>query len=159
MKILLSKELCNINATNRKKWTPLHSAALKGNVEAIKLMLEYGAVPDKKEKLNFTPLHLAVRSGVLEAVKILLEKGAKVNMGAKGRRLSRTPLRMATSEEMQKLLLEYGATKKVVASKPIYRTPMTPYKRKAKGQRQRKHVISDPKEAARDQFSRKCRNR
>lgn len=67
-RIELAREYGNNN-------TPLCNAICKGDVEAVKKFIEYGA--DVNEKSNGkTPLMLAARYNNIEIVKLLLEKGA-----------------------------------------------------------------------------------
>lgn len=56
--------------------SPLCSAIAKGDVEAVKMFVEYGA--DVNETSNgITPLMYAARYNRVEIIKILLSKGAK----------------------------------------------------------------------------------
>lgn len=55
--------------------TPLCNAICKGDVEAVKKFIEYGA--DVNERSNGkTPLMLAARYNNVEIIRLLLEKGA-----------------------------------------------------------------------------------
>lgn len=56
--------------------TPLHTAARFGHVEAIRLLLSYGAnVAAKDHMFGETPLHYAARYGQEAAVRTLVEEG------------------------------------------------------------------------------------
>lgn len=56
-------------------WTPLHTAAEKGNVEMIKLILHcQGWDPNIKDTWGTTPLHLATDRLHTEAVRVFLKK-------------------------------------------------------------------------------------
>lgn len=58
--------------------TPLGNAVAKGDLEAVKKFIEYGA--DINEKSNgLTPLMIAARYNKVEIVKFLLSKGANRN--------------------------------------------------------------------------------
>ena len=58
--------------------TPLSSAIIKGDVDAVKKFIEYGS--DVNENFNgVTPLMIAARFNRVEIIKLLLENGAKVN--------------------------------------------------------------------------------
>jgi peptide-methionine (S)-S-oxide reductase len=67
------------SATAREKQGAFVLAALNGNAEALKLMIDLGVdINDPSPDLyaHATPLHHAVCSGSLEAVKVLVEAGA-----------------------------------------------------------------------------------
>ena len=58
----------------------IHTAAGRGNIEAVKQHLDAGVdihVLDKK--YGFAPLHYAAEGGYKEIVELLLAKGADVN--------------------------------------------------------------------------------
>ncbi len=58
--------------------TPLGAAVSKGDVEAVKMFIEYGA--DVNEKSNgMSPLMMAARYNKVEIIKILLSNGANLN--------------------------------------------------------------------------------
>lgn len=56
--------------------TPLHIAALNGNVLAVELLLTEGAELNARGEGGMTPLHYAVQMEQVEAIKILLEHDA-----------------------------------------------------------------------------------
>jgi ankyrin repeat protein len=59
--------------------TPLCIAISKGDCEAVKKFIDYGA--DVNEKSNgMTPLMIAARYNKVEIIKILLSKGANLNV-------------------------------------------------------------------------------
>ncbi len=58
---------------------PLGWAALNGQTEAVKLLLEKGANIHNRHKDGSTALHGAAFLGRIETVKLLLEKGADIN--------------------------------------------------------------------------------
>jgi len=58
--------------------TPLSVAISKGDIEAVKKFVEYGA--DVNEKSNgMSPLMIAARYNKVEIIKILISKGAHLN--------------------------------------------------------------------------------
>lgn len=62
-----------------KEPTPLGIAISKGDVEAVKKFLEYGASIHEKSN-GMTPLMIAARYNNVEIIKLLLEKGADVKV-------------------------------------------------------------------------------
>ena len=59
--------------------TPLHIAAIQGNVRAIALLLNAGANIQATGETGYTPLHYAVSQQRPEAVRFLLERGADLS--------------------------------------------------------------------------------
>ena len=57
----------------------LHYAALTGNLNRVKLLIERGADVNAEDKNGLTVLHFAAKSGNLKLVKWLVEKGLDVN--------------------------------------------------------------------------------
>jgi len=94
----------------------LHQAVSAGDVASVRLELDKGADPDRKDPNNLTPLHLAARLGHLEIAGLLLQKGADPNR--RQDHTARTPLHLAVEhrhEEVTRLLLEEGANPNLVA--------------------------------------------
>lgn len=56
--------------------TPLHIACSQGNIELIKLLVDYGAIIDVQDFDGDTPLHDAVLSSQYEVIATLLHAGA-----------------------------------------------------------------------------------
>ncbi|MBT8103305.1 MAG: ankyrin repeat domain-containing protein [Gammaproteobacteria bacterium] len=69
------------NYTDRKKWTPLHSAArYSADPRVLALLLEAGASVSAKNRAGDTPLHWAARENPNVAItKTLIAVGANVN--------------------------------------------------------------------------------
>jgi ankyrin repeat protein len=61
------------NIQNEKGRTPLHTAAFRGRVEVVELLLVYGADPTVKDKDGRTPLDLARVKGRREVVFVIEE--------------------------------------------------------------------------------------
>jgi ankyrin repeat protein len=80
------------NVKDRLNMTPLHYAALYGNVESVRILLERGADVNARNKSEATPLIYGAYN--FEKARLLVEKGADVNArSAKGM----TPLMIAVS--------------------------------------------------------------
>jgi ankyrin repeat protein len=90
-------------------YSPLHTAAGKGDIVAVKESLAQGADVNAKDRDGYTPLSWAVGSGRIDVVKLLIEQGADVN--AKERD-GWTPLLSAAKKghfQIAQLLIEKGA--------------------------------------------------
>jgi hypothetical protein len=90
-------------------YSPLHTAAGKGDIVKVKESLAQGADVNAKDRDGYTPLSWAVGSGRIDAVKFLIEQGADVN--AKERD-GWTPLLSAAKKgyfHIAQLLMEKGA--------------------------------------------------
>lgn len=61
---------------NKPGWTPLHYAATHGHLEVLSLLLEEHAYIDAASPNNTTPLMMAAHYGTPAAVQLLLEAGA-----------------------------------------------------------------------------------
>ncbi|XP_023649836.1 BRCA1-associated RING domain protein 1 isoform X2 [Paramormyrops kingsleyae] len=99
---------------NHKGETPLHLAAIKGDVKAVEELLDHGADPNLKDHAGWTPLHEACNLGHLGVVAVLLQQGALMN--APGYH-NDSPLHDAVQNghvDVVRLLLENGASKSVL---------------------------------------------
>jgi uncharacterized protein len=69
-----------VGVNTRGGWqsTPLHVAAIRGDVAAIAALLNAGADIQNRGEHGYSPLHEAAMQGHLEAVKLLLQRGASV---------------------------------------------------------------------------------
>jgi uncharacterized protein len=61
---------------NREGWSPLHYAASSGHTEVIKFLLENHAYIDAASPGNITPLMLTARHNQTSASRLLIEEGA-----------------------------------------------------------------------------------
>jgi ankyrin repeat protein len=59
--------------------TEMHTAALKGDLQALVDALQKGGSPNSRCVRNVTPLHLACKGGHLAAVQLLVKHGAEVS--------------------------------------------------------------------------------
>ncbi|KAL7918546.1 ankyrin repeat-containing domain protein [Trichoderma austrokoningii] len=108
------QEALDRHAREHKAWvnkreTPLHLAALDGDVDRARQLLDEGADTEAQNKTGSTPLHYASRKGRADVVRLLLDRRAKVE--AKSKDWS-TPLHFASWEEhigVIDMLLDQGA--------------------------------------------------
>ncbi|XP_017775138.1 PREDICTED: ankyrin repeat domain-containing protein 12 [Nicrophorus vespilloides] len=94
---------------NERGETPLHLAAIKGDVEQVSRLLGHRADPNVADFAGWTPLHEACNHGWYEVAFRLVQAGASVN--AKGLD-NETPLHDAAINghmKLVKLLVEKGA--------------------------------------------------
>lgn len=64
---------------DRQGRTPLHTAALRGDLAEIERLIAAGADPSVGDNNGFTPLHLAAQEGQTDAARALLNGGAEVD--------------------------------------------------------------------------------
>lgn len=102
----------DVNASDRRKWTPLHSAArYNTDPRVLAALLQAGAVVGARNKAGDTPLHWAAAENAnVEIVTSLIEAGADVNAKDK---FGWTPLHTAaesgSNPEVIEVLLAAGA--------------------------------------------------
>ena len=90
--------------------TALHRAAARGQVQAVRLLLERGANVNAGDDEGTTPLILASYRGHVEVARLLLERGAAVDAQEMKFRLSSLNHAVGRSDAaLVKLLLGYGA--------------------------------------------------
>jgi hypothetical protein len=88
----------------------LNAASRKGDVEAVRALLDKGISPDAKWRYGMTALFPACDRGHLEVVKLLLERGANVNV--RDSFYGQTPFQSALGKghvEIVRLLFAKGA--------------------------------------------------
>lgn len=112
---LLTSRGADLNARDGNNLTPLHLAAVKGRVEACRILLDAGTdvnvtgFTSRDGSAESTPLHLAAESGAREVVELLISRGANVNAV---NNFQRTPLfwaRKAGKTDVAELLAAHGA--------------------------------------------------
>lgn len=93
-----------LEAHDEKGITPLAWAALAGQTEAAKWLLEKGADVNAKNRDGNTPLHSAAFIGELEVVKLLLEHEANVNVRSQRGETPLDPASTPWSDEAKGIL-------------------------------------------------------
>ena len=83
----------DVNSLDRDSCTPLHHAAVKGNLELINLLILNGAKVNSRSIWGHNPFHVTAWRGHLEASRVLISNGAEVD--SKDNR-GKTPLHYIT---------------------------------------------------------------
>jgi ankyrin len=93
--------------TKGSRWTPLHAAVERGNIEILRILIEHGEDPTAAAGNGWTPLHVASSCGNVEVARFLIEHGADPTAQADD---GRTPLVVATevgNVEVIRILVEH----------------------------------------------------
>lgn len=69
----------NVNAYNKKGWTPLTAAVYYNYFEGVKYLVEHGADVNLPNGYGWTPVIVAASYGRIKILKYLIEKGADIN--------------------------------------------------------------------------------
>ncbi|XP_043922472.1 ankyrin repeat domain-containing protein 12 isoform X2 [Protopterus annectens] len=104
-----SRQKDKVNKRNERGETPLHMAAIRGDVKQVKELISLGANVNVKDFAGWTPLHEACNMGFCDVAKVLIAAGADVNTQGLD---DDTPLHDAASsghKDIVKLLLRHGA--------------------------------------------------
>ncbi|MBN3324981.1 ANR12 protein, partial [Atractosteus spatula] len=103
-----SRQKDKVNKRNERGETPLHMAAIRGDVKHVKELISLGADVNVKDFAGWTPLHEACNMGYYDVAKVLIAAGAEVNTQGLD---DDTPLHDASSsghKDIVKLLLRHG---------------------------------------------------
>ena len=109
--VLVANRNLKIDTVNQAGETALMMAALRGNYEWAKILLDSGA---QVQRPGWSPVHYAATGPEAKIVALLLDRGANVNAESPNRT---TPLMMAArygTEDSVRLLLARGANKALV---------------------------------------------
>ncbi|XP_048363421.1 ankyrin repeat domain-containing protein 12 isoform X2 [Sphaerodactylus townsendi] len=103
-----SRQKDKVNKRNERGETPLHTAAIRGDIKQVKELIGLGANVNVKDFAGWTPLHEACNVGHYEVAKFLIAAGADVNTQGLD---DDTPLHDSASSghrKIVKLLLRHG---------------------------------------------------
>ncbi|KAM6148985.1 ankyrin repeat domain-containing protein 12 isoform 1-T1 [Erethizon dorsatum] len=103
-----SRQKDKVNKRNERGETPLHMAAIRGDVKQVKELISLGANVNVKDFAGWTPLHEACNVGYYDVAKVLIAAGADVNTQGLD---DDTPLHDSASSghrDIVKLLLRHG---------------------------------------------------
>jgi ankyrin repeat protein len=118
--ILISKG-AEVDAKDKKAWTPLYLASLNNRPKMAELLINKGAKVNPAKSPS--PLMGAVRDGHTQVVKVLLDYKAQVHGPPKA---SKTPLHLAAEKgypQIAELLIEHNASpnrKDKAGNTPLY---------------------------------------
>lgn len=98
----------NPNTIGLFGWNTLHEAASNGDLELLKLLMQYGGDCNKKDILSgFTPVHYASSEGHSECLEYLISVGGDVNIeSTKGQ----TVPQVTRHKNCKKILAKFGIT-------------------------------------------------
>jgi ankyrin repeat protein len=71
-----------IDQTDEDGRTALMHAAIDGNEQFVKLLLQKGANKDAQDKGGFSALHFAAQDYRVDVVRLLIQAGAKIDITA-----------------------------------------------------------------------------
>jgi ankyrin repeat protein len=81
--------------------TPLHKAAMKGNEEITRMLIDAGADVNVQNRNGETPLHWAARYRKVEIARMLIDAGARKDILNYRDRL---PYDLTTNQELKNML-------------------------------------------------------
>ena len=105
--LLISKG-ADVNYKDHRDNTALQYAAYDGQLEMVEYLLEHGASIEDKDIEGDRAIHCAAYMSHKDVLELLIESGAGINYKNNE---GKTPLDLATSEEIIEILLKNGAKK------------------------------------------------
>uniref|UniRef100_A0A182QS00 VPS9 domain-containing protein n=1 Tax=Anopheles farauti TaxID=69004 RepID=A0A182QS00_9DIPT len=106
----------NLNAVNGEGYTALHVAAMHGNVDMVRVLLEHKVNPSIRLKSGATALHLATRERRLRIVRMLLSRCSSADIVDLKDSRGDTSLHYAVEQnnlQLVQMLLEGGADRSI----------------------------------------------
>ena len=80
----LRKSTAALDAVDFTGRSPLSWAAQRGEAEAVRLLLEYGADPNNSDNTKATPLHYAAQAKIPTCLLLLIQHGAQITQQNRG---------------------------------------------------------------------------
>ena len=105
------------SAEEAASYGPLHAAAYRGDVAALREQLAAGATADPRDRHGRTPLHVATFRGHHDAIRVLAAAGADRGALENDRYDAVTIASVADDEATLRLLLSLGASARLVTSR------------------------------------------
>jgi ankyrin repeat protein len=105
-RLLLRREVTDVNARNHRNFTPLHDAAEQGHVEMVRVLLSHGADVNSMGNGSVTPLHFAAQNGHGVVVALLLQYGVRTDVVATNGETARDSAKRKGHEEIARRLEE-----------------------------------------------------
>lgn len=75
----IQQQIQQVERERKAGLTPLHDAAMKGDIAAIEAALKRGALINRPDAMGKTPLFLAAAHGHVAVIDVLLKAGARIN--------------------------------------------------------------------------------
>lgn len=113
----LLKDRLPVETVDITGYTPLQHAIRESRLDAVKVLIKYGAKLDHQREGHNLPLHTAIRKGDPDVLRALLEAGASTILKSHGGKDARDVALKIKNHRMWKVLESYYAHEKGIAVK------------------------------------------